>query len=157
MITWLPVLDTCVTCLPDGPASLTAGVELGFPPAGATKTWNEGPDAGAGVHWKAHPMFHGDAVMEKAGLVQLPCIWVAGTRSWRGPGAGPDVVEVEVAAVVVVTAGAVVVVVAPRRSTAPRCVTEWALAPLVLPGGSVDDGVVVVGAPAPDAAGGGSL
>jgi len=157
------VLDTWVTCRPEGSLSLTAGVALGFPPTGATKTWNDGPDAGAGVHWKAQPMFHGGAVIVNVGLVQFPCNWVAGTRIWIGPVDGATVVDVEAAAVVVVLGAVVVVVAEPRPlAEAPdepeRAVErERAAELLVLPGGSVVDGVVVVGAAPPDAAGGGRV
>jgi hypothetical protein len=45
-----PRLDCEVTDWPDGPVSLIAGVPEGAEPAGVTKTWNEEPEAGAGVH-----------------------------------------------------------------------------------------------------------
>ena len=35
----------------------TAGAPDALEPGGVTKTWNAGPDAGAGAHWYAHPMF----------------------------------------------------------------------------------------------------
>jgi hypothetical protein len=47
---WLPAVDCGVTDWPDAPDQLTAGVDDGGPPACTTKTWNDGPEAGAGVH-----------------------------------------------------------------------------------------------------------
>lgn len=61
-----------VTDWPDGPVSLMAGVPEGEPPTGVTKTSNDGPEAGAGVHLKAQPTFQPDVVVVNAGLVQLP-------------------------------------------------------------------------------------
>jgi hypothetical protein len=52
------------------------------------------------VHWKAHPMFQVPPATVKAGLVQFPRIWVAGSR----------IVAVPVTGMVVVELGAVVVV-----------------------------------------------
>ena len=54
----LPAVFCGVTDWADPPDSFTAGVAPGVPPEGKTKTWKEGPEAGAGVHWKSHPMFH---------------------------------------------------------------------------------------------------
>jgi len=87
----------------------------GLPPTGATNTSKEGPDAGAGVHWNAQPMFHVPPAMVKAGLVQLPDIWVAGMSTVAGPTAADEVgveepVAPPVAAVVDVLPAAVVVV-----------------------------------------------
>jgi hypothetical protein len=116
-----PRLDCAVTDCPDGPVSLIAGVPLGGDPAGVTDTWNEGPAAGAGAHLNAQPMFHGAAVVVKAGLVQLP--WSCGEvmRTRAGPAGAVDdpaavvgvVVDPPATVVVVVPPAAVVVVTAP--------------------------------------------
>jgi hypothetical protein len=57
-----------------------------------TNTWNEVPVVGAGVHWKAQPIFQAGAVMVKAGLVQFPWSWVGPSSNRAG---GIDVVVVE--------------------------------------------------------------
>jgi hypothetical protein len=93
-----------------------AGAAPGDAPAAVTNTSNEVPLAGAGVHWKAQPIFQVGAVMVKAGLVQLPWSWVGPSSNRAG---AVDVVVVdpvddEVAVVVVVSLDfppAVVVVV----------------------------------------------
>jgi hypothetical protein len=89
---WVPTLDSLVTLWPDAPVSLTAGVALGLLPAGATKTWNAGPD-GAGLHWKAQPMLQLPPPIVKVGLVQLVAVDCGGARrTVCGP---PTVVEVD--------------------------------------------------------------
>ena len=90
-----------------------AGVPDGDFPADVTYTWNDGPAAGAGVHWKAHPIFHVGAVIVKAGLVQFPVICVGPSSTLAGCGATVDVVPPAGAAVVVVVPEAAVVVVLP--------------------------------------------
>jgi hypothetical protein len=116
-----------------------------------TNTWNEVPAVGAGVHWKAQPMFQPGAVIVKAGLVQLPSDWVGPSNKRAGAVVvvvGDPVVEV-VALVVVVTLEPfplVVVVVA----VVPAVDVEV----LVEPGGTVvlvelpPGGTVVLVAPA---------
>jgi hypothetical protein len=37
-----------------------------------TNTWKDDPDCGAGVHWKAHPMFQLGLLVVKGELVQFP-------------------------------------------------------------------------------------
>ena len=69
---WDPRLDWAVTDCPDAPVSLTAAVPLGADPAGVTNTWNDGPEAGAGLQLNAHPMFQPAAVVVNGVLVQLP-------------------------------------------------------------------------------------
>jgi len=59
---------------------LTAGVLPAFPPDGTTKTWNEGPEAGAGEHRNAQPMLHVPLPTVNAELVQLPCVCGVGPR-----------------------------------------------------------------------------
>lgn len=125
-----PVLDCAVTDCPDGPVSLIAGVPVGDEPTGVTNTWNEGPDAGAGVHWNAQPMFQLGAVIVKAGLVQFPVICV-----------GPTSTRAGAAAAVVVDPPAVVVVVPP----AAEVVVEPAPAAVVVVD-AVDFGIVYAGA-----------
>ncbi|HXN61697.1 MAG TPA: hypothetical protein VN886_14730 [Acidimicrobiales bacterium] len=109
-------MDCDVTDCPDAPLSLIAGVPDGDDPAEVTNTWNDGPDTGAGEQLKAQPMFQPAAVVVKAGLVQLPCIWVVPKRTRAGPAAAADVevvVDPPVPVVAVVwPAAAVVVVVA---------------------------------------------
>jgi hypothetical protein len=96
------VLVWVVTDWPVAPVPLTAGVAPALPPAGTTKTWNDGPDTGAGVHWNAHPMLHVPPPIVNGELVQFP--WVSGV--------GPR--RTCTAPVVVVDGGAVVgTVVAP--------------------------------------------
>ena len=75
MISWLPVLVCDVTDWPDPPFCVTAAVAPGVPPAGTTKTWKLGPDAGAGVQRKAQPMFQGAEATVKGVLVQEPWDW----------------------------------------------------------------------------------
>lgn len=108
-----------VTELPDDAVLVTAGVVPAVPPDGNTKIWKAGPDAGAGVHWKAQPMFHGPAATVKGVLVHAPFMVAVGpSRTWTEPDGAGDVVVVEldeelpVAAVVVVDPAAVVEVVA---------------------------------------------
>jgi hypothetical protein len=88
---------------------VAAGVDPGVPPALTTKISNVGGVGGAGVHWKAHPMFQAPPAMLKAALVQLPACCVRGTRIVTGPVAWVAVV-VEVALLAPTEAGAVVVV-----------------------------------------------
>ena len=57
-----------------------------------TNTWNEVPLVGAGVHWKAQPIFQAGAVIVKAGLVQFPWSWVGPSSNRAG---GIDVLVVE--------------------------------------------------------------
>ena len=106
---------------------VTAGVEPAAAPELTTKIWNEGPPVGAGVHWKAQPMFQVPPAMVNAGLVQLPDWVVSGTRTVAGPTAvaavvavvpPAAVVEVAPAAVVLVDPAAVVAVVAPPLAAA---------------------------------------
>ena len=104
-----PVLDCAVTDCPDGPVSLIAGVPVGADPAGVTITTNDGPEAGAGAHRKAQPMFQGAVVVVNDVLVQLPCICGEVRRTRAGPAAAP-------AAVVVVDPPAAVVVVDPPEA-----------------------------------------
>lgn len=107
------------------------------------------------MHRKAHPIFHGAAVVVNDGLVQFPWSWVAGRSSCNGvPGAvvggepepGADVVVTELAAAVV--EAVVVPFVAPDGAL---------LFGAVLPPLSVGtlEGAVVVGAAPPVAAWGG--
>ena len=82
---------------------------------GVTNTWNDGPEAGAGAHRNAQPIFHGAAVVVNGVLVQLPwsCGEINKTRAGPAAAAG-DVVCVALdppATVVVVDPAAVVVVV----------------------------------------------
>jgi hypothetical protein len=81
-----------------------AAAPPGATPAAVTNTSNEVPDVGAGVHWKAQPIFQAGAVMVKAGLVQFPWSWVGPSNNRAG---GIDVVVVdeldELAVVVVVS------------------------------------------------------
>jgi hypothetical protein len=109
------VLVSGVTDWPEAAELVTAGVEPGVPPAVTTKIWKVGGVAGAGVHWKAQPMFQVPPAMVNAGLVQLPACWVAGTSTVAGPAAtGAAVVAVvPPAAVVAVVPPAAVVAVAP--------------------------------------------
>ncbi len=108
-----PRLDWAVTDCPDAPVSLIAGVPVGDDPAAVTNTWNDGPEAGAGEHLNAQPMFQPAAVVVNVGLVQLPCIWVGPTRTRAGPAAAAAVDEVDDDVVVVVDPPAAVVVVDP--------------------------------------------
>jgi hypothetical protein len=92
---------------------------------------------GAGVHWKAQPMFHPGLLTEKTGLVQLPCIWVGPSSSRAGSTAVEDVV-VDVsppAPVVVVLEPEAEVVVVTAAAAPPVEVVVEALDPLG--GGSV--------------------
>ena len=84
---------------------------MGDDPTGVTRTWNDGPPAGAGVQLNAQPMFHPAAVVVNAGLVQFPCICVGPMRTRAGPAAAVDDDEVDV---VVDPPGAVVVVDPPE-------------------------------------------
>lgn len=84
-------------------------VEPVVDPAGVTEIWNDGPETGAGTHWKAHPMSQGAALTVKAGLVQLPVDCMTGNSRPSGPVAAGAPATV----VVVAPAAAVVVVVAP--------------------------------------------
>jgi len=106
-----PRLDAAVTDCPDAPVSLIAGVPEAAEPAGVTNTWNDGPAAGAGAHWKAQPIFHGAAVVVNDVLVQLPLSCGDSRRTRAGPAAAVD--DVDDAAVVVVDPPATVVVVDP--------------------------------------------
>jgi len=67
-----PSVDCDVIDWLDAPVSLTAGVPEREPPAGVTKTWKDGPEAGAGVHRNAQPMFQPAVVVVNDGLVQFP-------------------------------------------------------------------------------------
>ncbi len=87
---WDPRLDWDVTDCPDGPVSPIAGVPVGDFPFGVTNTWNDGPDAGAGVQLYAQPMFQPAAVVVKVGLVQLPCICVGPRSTCGGPAEADD-------------------------------------------------------------------
>jgi hypothetical protein len=93
-----------------------AGVAPGDAPAAVTNTWNEVPVVGAGVHWKAQPIFQFGTVMVKAGLVQLPWSWV-GPSSNRAGGVDVVVVEPVVVEVDEPAVGAEVVVDAPPVAT----------------------------------------
>jgi hypothetical protein len=104
-----PRLDCDVTDCPDAPVSLIAGVPLADDPAGATETWKDGPEAGAGAQLNAQPMFQPAAVVVNEGLVQLPDICVGPSSTRAGPAAA--VVVDPPAAVVVVDPPAAVVVV----------------------------------------------
>jgi hypothetical protein len=90
---WLPVVDCGVTELPLAPLSVTAGVAPGEPPAGTTKIWNAGPDAGAGAHWYAQPMFQGAAPTVNGALVHAPRICVGPSSTCTLPVALGAVVE----------------------------------------------------------------
>jgi len=157
-----PSEDCAVTDCPDGPVSLIAGVPVGADPAGVTNTWNDGPEAGAGVHRNAQPMFQPATVVVNVGLVQLPWSCVGPMRTRAGPAATaavdgvvdppaavvvvvveppPAVVEVlerPATAVVVVDAfappedGAVVVVVPPALGITNAGVVDVWFAPTVL-------------------------
>ena len=87
-----------------------------FPPEGTTKTWNDGPEAGAGVHWNAHPMLHVPLPTVKGVLVQFPCdCGVGPSRTCAVPVAaavdgGEVAPEVAGGCVVTLAAGAVVAV-----------------------------------------------
>jgi hypothetical protein len=87
----VPVGDCGVTEVPEAAVSLTAGVAPGEPPAGTTKTSNAGPEAGAGVHRYAHPMFHPLAATVNGVLVQAPLDCLLGMSTWATPlvGVGP--------------------------------------------------------------------
>lgn len=131
-----------------------AGVPDGDPPAGTTKTWNDGPAAGAGAQEKAQPIFHGAAVVVNDVLVQLPlsCGEVRSTRAGPAAAAGAEVgVEVDPPATVVVVTPAAVVVVVVAPLELPTAAPALAVPPL--------GAVVVVAAvePEDDALGGGSL
>jgi hypothetical protein len=80
---WLPVLVWGVTDCPAPAVSFTAGVAPGEPPAGTTNTWNAGPDAGAGVHLYAQPMFHCPLLTVNGVLVQAPldCLGPSNTET----------------------------------------------------------------------------
>ena len=104
---------TAVTELPEAAALVTAGVAPGLAPVAYTKTWNAGPETGAGVHWYAQPMFHGPLDTVNDVLVHVPLVTGVGpSRTWTVPdgGAVGTVVEAEppVAAVVVGDDGTVV-------------------------------------------------
>ena len=88
-----PRVDCVVTDCPDGPVWVIAGVLPGEDPTGDTKTWNDGPPAGAGTHLNAQPMFQPAAVVVKVGLVQLPCICVGPIRTRAGPAATVEDVD----------------------------------------------------------------
>jgi len=107
---WLPAVVCAVTDCPDAPVSFTAGLDPGELPAGKTKTWNEGPEAGAGVHWNAQPMFHVPPATVKGWLVHVPFDCVGPSSTWAGP-VGAVVAVDDVGAVVVVDAVDAVVVV----------------------------------------------
>jgi hypothetical protein len=47
---WVPTLVWDVVLWPDAAVPSTAGVALGLPPDGATKTWKAGTPVGAGEH-----------------------------------------------------------------------------------------------------------
>ena len=81
-----------MTAWPDAPVSLIAAAPPGDAPAAVTNTWNEVPVVGAGVHWKAQPIFQAGAVIVKAGLVQFPWSWVGPSSNRAG---GIDVLVVE--------------------------------------------------------------
>jgi len=90
-------------------------------PAGTTKTWNDGPEAGAGEHWNAHPILHDPLPTVNGELVQFPWSWGVGPRSvCATPGVvvvaavveGVDV-EAEVAGACVVTLEGGMVVAVP--------------------------------------------
>jgi hypothetical protein len=83
------------------------GLPVGAVPAGTTVTWKDDPESGAGVHWKAHPMFQPAAVTVKAGLVQFPWDCVGPSRRCAGVAAAEGVVVV----LLVVPPGLEVVVV----------------------------------------------
>jgi len=100
-------------------------------PAGVTNTRNDGPEAGAGAHLKAQPMFQPATVVVKLGLVQLPWSWVGPKRTCAGPAAADDDVDV----VVVDPPADVVVVVDPPEAAV---VVVELLEPFAV------DGVVVV-------------
>lgn len=72
MSSWLPTLVCEVTDWPESPASLTAGVAPGAPPAGTTNTWKTAPAVGGGVQRNAQPMFHLPLAIVNGVLVQLP-------------------------------------------------------------------------------------
>jgi hypothetical protein len=67
-----PVVVAEATLLPLDPVSWTAATPVALLPAGTENTVRLDPDVGAGVHWKAHPMFQEPPVMVNVGLVQLP-------------------------------------------------------------------------------------
>jgi hypothetical protein len=106
-----PRLDAAVTDCPDAPVSLMTGVPEAADPAGTANTWNDGPAAGAGAHWKAQPMFHGATVVVNDVLVQLPFCCGDSRRTRAGPAAVAG--DVDGTAVVVVDPPAAVVVVDP--------------------------------------------
>lgn len=97
-----PRVDWGVTDCPEAPVSLIAGDPEAVFPAGATDTWKEGPEAGAGAQLNAQPMFHPATVVVKEGLVQLPDICVGPSSTRAGPAAAGDELDVDPAAVVVV-------------------------------------------------------
>jgi hypothetical protein len=112
---WLPTVFTAVTELPEATALVTAGLVPGLVPVAYTKTWNAGPDTGAGVHWYAQPMFHGPLDTVNDVLVHVPLVTGVGPSStWTMPDGAGDaagrVVDVEppVAAIVVGDDGTVV-------------------------------------------------
>ena len=135
-----PRLDCAVTDCPDDPVSLIAGVPVGDDPAGVTNTWNDGPEADAGAHLNAQPMFQPAAVVVKVGLVQLPCSWVGPKSARAGPAAAVD--DVDDVEVVVVDPPADVVVVDPPAAVVVVVVE--------LPERLALDGAVVAVAAEPD-------
>jgi len=156
MICWLPVEVSGVTELPDAADDVTAGVEPAAEPLGTAKISKLGGVAGAGVHWKAHPMFHVPPAMVKAGLVQLPVCCTSGTSTVAGPTATGDVVVDDPAAApepAPAAVAAVVAVVLPVDEDDPLPDFAVALPDLVAPPPALAGAVVVT---APDD-GGGSL
>jgi hypothetical protein len=139
-----PRPDCAVTDCPVPPVSLIAGVPEGLEPAGTTKTWNDGPAAGAGAQANAQPMFHGAAVVVKAVLVQLPFICGELSNTRAGPAAAVDdvvgVVDDPPAAVVVVEPPDAVVVVPPELP--PAAVVVVAVLPAAGPAAEAGGGKV---------------
>jgi hypothetical protein len=138
-----PTVVCAETDCPDAPVSLIAGLPAGDDPTGDTDTWNDGPEAGAGVQLNAQPIFQLAAVVVNAGLVQFPCICV-GPRSTRAGPAGAaadDVVVDPPTAVVVVVADEPAVVVDVEPSAAAVVVVVDPLEPGSLYAGAFDASV----------------
>lgn len=83
-----------MTALPDAPVSVIAKAPFGEEPGETTDTWNDGPAVGAGVHWKAHPIFQSAAVVVNAGLDQFPLDWIGPSSTLAGVATADDAVVV---------------------------------------------------------------
>jgi hypothetical protein len=130
---WPPAVVSGLTDWPEAAVDVTAGVEPAAAPELTTKIWKDGPPVGAGVHWKAHPMFHVPPAMVNTGLVQFPLWVVWGTSTVAGPTAAGEVGVVDAPAAVVAVVDvlpAAVVAVEPAPDAAADGGAVVALAPL---------------------------